>query len=1208
MNIKELYSEYINLRIEDLTTNQRKRIKDTLNTYKSEDLKTVEEHKMFIELLKIFRTAGIRSMELEGEGFISTLRSTLAVGEDGLYSNKHRFFYELIQNVDDCDYEDISNCQLEIQFKDYTEQGEIIFTYNEKGFTPQNVIGITGIAEQIKNVTVDKIEIGEKGIGFKSVFGIADKVLIESGYFSFELYRDNFTIPIPYYKKMNYTKGTRLTLKMPAQSVKSIYREMVFQYTQNHAALNKNPILFLNKLTQLKMYYEGIGYIEFNVQRKFPEMIGNLVFENDVIVSVDIKDNYNGKEQKYNTIIKCKRYTKSITYEKEECRSRYGNNTVFTKKKHNLIALFPDLSEVLKGYKGLLYSFLPTQIYTSVPILLHVPFKLDGSREFVDPQGRNQWFLFTVKELNSFLKDVYIHLATIIKEDVIQYIPNKFEFFFQNTNEKIQCLLQDSLKGEIIYTEKVFYTTSNTYESADKILSFSRTENIPKPLEIFRLLEPSKKLFIPKSSIDMSKYGVEILSNIPELLFKKAFTSNKNFSETLNVLAELKKELNYVELLKEIIPIQLTKEQILIISNHKKIHKEIVRYGNECIRKAGLPQITFTGELLLGDNGLSPEIRESVQSSNLEEVVVYYLNKINFKIYEIQGIIGEFFIVGQNGMVVSKDFSTESFISFVEKYDRMKLFTSSLRINQASNRLNKVDNTMKQTEYFKLLQEVRKSIRSVLGDDKYLNYIQLINESGIDPNRFLNEILQNADDCEYPEGEIPEFELKINNNQIIITYNELGFTNSNVRAITAIGESTKKLLLNNERELIGKKGVGFKSVFSVAQSVEIHSNGFDFILTDENPTIPEKCEPLIGTAKGTTLIFNMKTDIAGAINEDEILKLCLCLRKLGKIKIQNIAMDISDINNKRVIEINNKIYNFKTVSHNFKVRTEIFKEHFPKSKSVNENQTIRCYIPQNNNMEQYPLYVGLPTQVTCNVPLVIDAPFELTTARENVIQNNWNDMVKMHVYETILQIMNLEKQERKINIFELIKINTRTYGFELNEFSEQYLNDFDIKEDLRKMTLIPTLNSSQFVSIENECCNIVPDIIASMYNSYSSETSILKKIGVKGVIINTGKTFKFNTLLVRLGCKQITITQSLELIERKIKSKTFSMNLLYKYLLLPSTQQEIKEQGYYTEVLYSKIKALPIFPVRFTNGVIKYVPYSKKIFTHRNKKSDKVFL
>ena len=36
------------------------------------------------------------------------------------------------------------------------DPGEIIFTYNEKGFKPENVFAITGIAEKSKNISMEK--------------------------------------------------------------------------------------------------------------------------------------------------------------------------------------------------------------------------------------------------------------------------------------------------------------------------------------------------------------------------------------------------------------------------------------------------------------------------------------------------------------------------------------------------------------------------------------------------------------------------------------------------------------------------------------------------------------------------------------------------------------------------------------------------------------------------------------------------------------------------------------------------------------------------------------------------------------------------------------------------------------------------------------------------------------------------------------------
>jgi hypothetical protein len=113
----------------------------------------------------------------------------------------------------------------------------------------------------------------------------------------------------------------------------------------------------------------------------------------------------------------------------------------------------------------------------------------------------------------------------------------------------------------------------------------------------------------------------------------------------------------------------------------------------------------------------------------------------------------------------------------------------------------------------------------------------------MDSERYVNELLQNADDCTYANDVKPTFELKISEDfrKIVTQYNEIGFSIHNVRAITSIGESTKKKILNSNgsNTEIGEKGVGFKSVFAVARRVNIHSGDFHFVLTSEAPTVPK---------------------------------------------------------------------------------------------------------------------------------------------------------------------------------------------------------------------------------------------------------------------------------------------------------------------------------------------------------------------------------
>lgn len=100
-----------------------------------------------------------------------------------LYSKDTRFLYELIQNAEDNQYTqaEASSDDPFISFSLYPDQ--LVIDSNEDGFNAENVKAICSVAESTK--TVAQGYIGEKGIGFKSVFKIAQRVHIQSGPFSF---------------------------------------------------------------------------------------------------------------------------------------------------------------------------------------------------------------------------------------------------------------------------------------------------------------------------------------------------------------------------------------------------------------------------------------------------------------------------------------------------------------------------------------------------------------------------------------------------------------------------------------------------------------------------------------------------------------------------------------------------------------------------------------------------------------------------------------------------------------------------------------------------------------------------------------------------------------------------------------------------------------------------------------------------------------
>ncbi|KAA8548393.1 hypothetical protein F0562_000077 [Nyssa sinensis] len=90
-------------------------------------------------------------------------------------------------------------------------------------------------------------------------------------------------------------------------------------------------------------------------------------------------------------------------------------------------------------------------------------------------------------------------------------------------------------------------------------------------------------------------------------------------------------------------------------------------------------------------------------------------------------------------------------------------------------------------------------------------------------SHFLLELVQNADDNVYQENVEPTLTFILQEAGIIVLNNEQGFSAHNIRALCDVGNSTKK---GSTAGYIGKKGIGFKSVFRVTDAPEIHSNGF----------------------------------------------------------------------------------------------------------------------------------------------------------------------------------------------------------------------------------------------------------------------------------------------------------------------------------------------------------------------------------------------
>jgi hypothetical protein len=100
-----------------------------------------------------------------------------------LYSEENHFLYELIQNADDLDYGgETPAINLDL-YQGTLPRLEI--RSNELGFSRENVEAICAAGQSTKLGKPGTI--GEKGIGFKSVFRMAHKAWIYSRFYSFAL-------------------------------------------------------------------------------------------------------------------------------------------------------------------------------------------------------------------------------------------------------------------------------------------------------------------------------------------------------------------------------------------------------------------------------------------------------------------------------------------------------------------------------------------------------------------------------------------------------------------------------------------------------------------------------------------------------------------------------------------------------------------------------------------------------------------------------------------------------------------------------------------------------------------------------------------------------------------------------------------------------------------------------------------------------------
>lgn len=158
-----------------------------------------------------------------------------------LHTEKPHFILELIQNAEDNDYDK----DVKPLVKFIKQEDKLILQNNEKGFNEENVQALCGIGKSTKqNKKLGYI--GEKGIGFKSVFMVTNNPSIYSNGYQFEFKydeKDPLSIIIP-----NWVNNIPDFIDPKQTNIVLPLKDEVKEEINKFLEIDPNLLLFLRKL------------------------------------------------------------------------------------------------------------------------------------------------------------------------------------------------------------------------------------------------------------------------------------------------------------------------------------------------------------------------------------------------------------------------------------------------------------------------------------------------------------------------------------------------------------------------------------------------------------------------------------------------------------------------------------------------------------------------------------------------------------------------------------------------------------------------------------------------------------------------------------------------------------------------------------------------------------------------------------------------
>jgi len=479
--------------------------------------------------------------------------------------------------------------------------------------------------------------------------------------------------------------------------------------------------------------------------------------------------------------------------------------------------------------------------------------------------------------------------------------------------------------------------------------------------------------------------------------------------------------------------------------------------------------------------------------------------------------------------------------------------------------------TKKKSAYSEHAEDLANTLETV-SDDMYT-----------ESDRFIYELMQNADDACNEEEERLETVIEFTNNFIVISHNGKAFNQKDVEAISSTGKSQKSENPNQT----GYKGIGFKSVFAKSNRAYISSGNYCFRYDKDywqkrcSWKVPWQIIPIWSAEEippelkrtrfrkypvSTAIRFdkdkevnNLKSAVNKLFSNSQIM---LFLRNVTEVRIvhsgrEDIFRKTKQVINKRLTEVhlesNRSISKWIVGGFSGIELDDDIKDALRQAEKVPErlkqaqytNISFAGRINDENQLtaikESSLIFTYLPTKIKKSFPFLVNADFLTNAPREGFHEDrDWNiwlfEQVARKTFEWLQELASTD--EYRYQVTELIPDRFKA---SLNPMNEAFNEGYD--QAIEQVAFIPNREDNLLLASDSLIEGTDIDRVIGLntlidyYNSkngtnFSSESIVNKKLkslsdlkrklGVKTFGVQDLKNFLSSPHLRAQGSLEIT--------------------------------------------------------------------------------------